>query len=130
MSTLTSFENAQAMAPEGWTCIDPDNYQYGRKISNGLYEFRELGLSYWPDENEELTAEELAAIWANTEAWVSKTIDLTHYSLAQREDYARTFYGSLAELYASVEEPSATDMEEGHWVLAECIFEQTADYFC
>ncbi len=27
--------------PEVWVCTDPDTKQYGRKISKGVYEFRE-----------------------------------------------------------------------------------------
>ena len=91
-----------------WVETDPDNYQFGRQIGEGIYEFKEFGV---PD----LVATLDEAI-GDSENWTQETIDLSKFSDELKESVASSYYGSLDEL----KEQCGDSWE---WILAECIFE-------
>jgi hypothetical protein len=85
-----------------WICTDPDNEQYGRQISERVFEFKELA-----------TNEDEYDIGEHIEL----TINLDDYTEEDIENVASYYYGSLVEL----KEQCGDSWE---WILAESIFEQ------
>ena len=90
-----------------WQCTDPDNEQYGRYISDRIYEFKE--------KNRGLIG------YGNGE-FIEIYINLNNYTLGEIEEVADTYYGSLDEL----KEQCGDSWE---WILAECIFEQESGLY-
>ena len=87
-----------------WVNTDPDNEQYGRKLHDGHYEFKEKDRF-----NEE-------------EEWIIIDILLSMYTEEQIENHVSAYYCSLAEL----KEQCGDDWE---WIVAECIFEQESGLY-
>jgi hypothetical protein len=85
-----------------WICTDPDNKQYGRQISERVFEFKELATN----EDEYDIGE-----------YIELKINLDDYAEEEKEDVASYYYGSLDEL-----KEQCGDTWE--WIMAECIFEQ------
>ena len=85
-----------------WKCTDPDNNQFGRKIGDKLYEFRQ-DMKY-PD---------------GKVVKVRETIDLNEYSNKEIDEYL-SCYGWSIEILKKDHSP-----EDAEWLYAECIFEQT-----
>ncbi len=92
-----------------WTCTDPDNQQYGRKIGDGHYEFKERnpGFEINPIEEDE---------------WVQIDIILAHYTDAEIKKHVSAYYNSLEEL----KEIYGDNWE---WIVAECIFEYETGFY-
>jgi len=86
-----------------WKCTDPGTNQWGRKIGDRLYEFKQD--TKYPD-GVIITEEE--------------TIDLNDYSDAEIDDHLSPYGWSILQLK---EENSIDDAE---WLMVECIFEQIA----
>jgi hypothetical protein len=90
-----------------WICTDPDNKQYGRKIAEGIYEFKERNPFHeFNDEGEEIEI----------------TINLSHYSEEEIENHISAYYSSLNEL-------KEIYGEDSEWIIAECIFEQESGLY-
>lgn len=108
-----------------WTCTDPDNFQYGRKIADGIYEFREFDRVSYTARNAGETYEDEKAfidkVFDDDTFWTEATIDLTKYSDEKKESVASSYYGSLDDL-------KETNGESWEWILAECIFEVEESY--
>lgn len=106
-----------------WVCTDPDNHQYGRKISKGVFEFKEfdrvnysiVGNSY------EERLEFVDRIFEHDEFWTTCTVDLSKYSDELKENVASSYYGSLEDL-------KNINADNWEWILAECIFEIEESY--
>lgn len=82
-----------------WVCTDEDNAQWGRQISENVFEFKED--QEWPDGYKET---------------IQETIDLTEYTEKQIEDTIKSYYpGKLKDLIDSG--------EIDNWIIAECLFE-------
>ncbi len=90
-----------------WVCTDPDREQYGRKIKNGVYEFKEQDTSL--DE-------------AYPREFIELTINLNQHSDKQIENHISAYYDSIEE----IENIYGTDAE---WIIAECIFEQESGLY-
>lgn len=82
---------------KNWILTDPDRKQYGRKLSNNIFEFKEF------NENEN--------------DWEIMTINLNHYNNKQIEYFISGYYSSLEEI-------NKIYKEQSDWIIAECIFEQ------
>lgn len=106
-----------------WTCTDPDNFQYGRKISDGIFEFKEFDRSNYSvvGETYEEKQEFADRVFEHDEFWTQCTIDLSKYSDETKESVASSYYGSLEEL-------KEINGESWEWILAECIFEIEESY--
>lgn len=85
-----------------WTCTDPATNQYGRRISDKVYEFKEE-VSY-PD---------------GFKYTVQKEIDLKDYTEDEINDHLSPYGWDIIQL--KEENP----LEHAEWLMAECIFEQT-----
>lgn len=90
-----------------WVCTDPDNNQYGRKLHDGHYEFKEK--NHFHDINDE-------------GEWITIDILLPMYTEEQIEKHISAYYDSLNHL----KEQCGDDWE---WIVAECIFEQESGLY-
>lgn len=90
-----------------WKCTDLDSQQYGRQISETIYEFKEKnrGLSGY-DEDE----------------FIELTINLDNYSTDEIDNYISSYYSDIHEL----ENIYGIDSD---WIIAECIFEQESGLY-
>lgn len=88
-----------------WECTDPDNEQYGRKISEGVYEFKEKDHHSESDDD-----------------YVEMTITMSNYTPEQIADYISGYYPSMAVLELSYGDDS-------EFIIAECIFEQESGLY-
>lgn len=88
------------MTTQEWICTDPDMNQWGRKIGDRTYEFKQ-DMKY-PDGS--IVNEEL-------------TIDLNLYSDEQIQDHLDTFGYNRSDMLKEWGE------EQTEWLIAECIFE-------
>ena len=105
------------MKKQNWTCTDPDNYQYGRKISENVYEFKELSRNH----DFKITDKWVNSVFDNGGFWKQDVIDLNDYVEPQKENYISGYYPSMEELKRICK----NDIEQVNWIIAECIFEQT-----
>jgi len=82
-----------------WTLTDADTQQYGRKLSEWVYEFKQTGKD-------------------------CQTIDLSEYSAAQVEEIINS-YGYTLEPWPNDTFifDIYHDKETVNWIIAECIFE-------
>ena len=92
---------------EDWKCTDLDNEQYGRFISDRIYEFKEKnrGLSEY-DEDE----------------FIEIYVNLDNYTEGEIENHILAYYDSVEELIEIYGEDS-------EWIIAECIFEQESGLY-
>lgn len=90
-----------------WECTDLDNEQYGRFISDRIYEFKEKnrGLSEYGEE-------EFIEIYVN----------LDNYTEGEVEEYTSPYYDSIEEIIEIYGDSS-------DWIIAECIFEQESGLY-
>jgi hypothetical protein len=112
-----------------WTCTDPDNFQYGRKISDGVYQFKEFDRL---SENEvfgKLKAMSYDRARGIVEEnfnvpryWEEDTIVLANFS---KEAIA----GHISAYYDSVEQVHEIYGDDAEWIIAECIFEQQSGLY-
>jgi hypothetical protein len=93
-----------------WICTDPDNDQWGRKLGEGHYEFKERNPAF---EDHPLEEDE----------YVQMDILLDRYTDEEVENIIGGYYGSLPELKAMV------DVNDIEWILAECIFEYETGFY-
>ena len=85
-----------------WICTDPDNEQYGKQISERVFEFKELATN----EDEYDFGE-----------YIELKINLDDYTQEEVEEYISAYYTDLNEIFNIYG-------EEADWIIAECIFEQ------
>ena len=90
-----------------WVCTDGSLDQWGRQISENVYEFKE--------KNRDLIGYE-------EDEFIEITIDLDDYSSTYVEDIISAYYSGIDE----VKQLYGTDFE---WILAECIFEQESGLY-
>ncbi len=93
-----------------WTCTDPDNKQYGRQLSERVFEFKEKN-RYHDLDHDNSEGEE-----------IEMTINLDQYSENSMYDMVCAYYG-----YDAFKEFLKTN--EGLWIIAECIFEQESSQY-
>ncbi len=91
----------------GWSCTDPDNRQYGKKLDESHYVFKEFH-------------SEFAETYEDQ--WIEMDILLSHYSEDQINNHISSYYDSvdqIKELYG----------DDWEWIVAECIFEQESGLY-
>lgn len=92
---------------DNWKCTDPDLQQYGRKVSEGVYEFKELARGL--DDYEE-------------GEYVELTIKMVDYNAIEIEQH-------ISAYYSSIEEIKETYDDDWEFIVAECIFEQESGLY-
>lgn len=92
-----------------WICTDPDNQQYGRYISERLYEFKEN--NRYKDINDEGDI-------------IQITININNYSEKDIYEYLSTYY-----TIQQIDRMLTGGEDEDEWIIAECIFEQESGLY-
>ena len=112
---------------ETWTLTDPDNFQYGRRISKGVFQFKEYDKDSNPTVNKlDYDCKRAYVVAAfDDDCWIEATIDISHYSDEQKEEAINGYYTSLDAL----KEICGGDMEQVDWIVAECEFEQNSGLY-
>ncbi len=105
-----------------WICTDPDTLQYGRQISEKVFEFRQFDVInnrelFEAGLDMDLRYLETKPVW-KMDCWDKLTVDLTNYTDKDIKENITGFYNSLNEL-------KNTYGEESNWIIAECIFENS-----
>lgn len=91
-----------------WVCTDPDNNQWGMKIGDGHYRFKEFDrFNFDPDSLD----------FDDPDNWVELDIILSDYTDEQIANHISAYYDSMYQLKEYYGEDS-------EWIIAECIFEQ------
>jgi hypothetical protein len=102
-----------------WTCTDPDNFQYGRRLCSGVYQFKEwIGGSKLEVPIDKFVKD----CFDEPGSWEEDTIVLSNFNEQEIESHVSGYYGSLKEL----KETCGDDWE---WIVAECIFEQQSGLY-
>lgn len=86
---------------EEWVCTDSDAKQYGRQLTDKIFEFKEK--MYLEEEEDDKVVEMI--------------INLNKYTPKEVEKH-------ISAYYESVEEIEEIYGDEADWIIAECIFEQ------
>ena len=102
----------------GWEMTDGSLFQFGRKIAEGVFEFKEFDRNNYSLQHTPYPA----LVWDDSEKWVVETIELKNYSAQEFENHISAYYNSLDE----VKEEYGNDWE---FIVAECIFEQTCGLY-
>lgn len=107
-----------------WKQTDPDNFQYGRKVREGVYEFREFDRNNYTFNLDDYPTKEafIDAVWDNSEFWEEMTVVMAHYKDDEIENHISAYYDSLEQL----KEIYGDDWE---FIVAECIFEQESGLY-
>lgn len=92
-----------------WICTDPDNEQYGRQISERIFEFKERSKGLYEDGYEE-------------GEFIEMTINLDHYTQEEVNNHISAYYEDLNEIFNIYG-------EDANWIIAECIFEQESENY-
>ena len=85
-----------------WKCTDLDILQYGRKLQDKVYQYRELNMSIVQQEDkfsfqvlqdtERLTTESFAhKYWNNTEIWIEDTISVDMFTVESLKNIVSNF---------------------------------------
>lgn len=102
-----------------WTCTDPDNFQYGRKISDGVYQFKEwIGGA----KLEVPVGKTIKECFDEPGDWEEDTIVLTNFNDEEIANHVSAYYDSVEQVH----EIYGDDAE---WIIAECIFEQQSGLY-
>ena len=107
-----------------WVCTDPDNNQYGIKVKDGHYRFKEFDRFNYTTDSEHYPDKDLfiSTVWDNDEFWIEVDIVLAHYTNEQIANHISAYYNNLdqlKEIYG----------EDSEWIIAECIFEQESGLY-
>jgi hypothetical protein len=112
-----------------WKLTDPDNFQYGRKVNENIYQFQEFDRNNYPLEFKQLK-EGLFGVdyFEDDKYWVEEEIDLQDYTMDEITSHISNYGYSLYPASSFYINKIYPDLEEVKWVIAECIFEQTNLY--
>lgn len=110
-----------------WTCTDPDNFQYGRQVSPGVFQFKEfnrIDYEVVAEEGSEFPTREayIDHHFENDVLWAEDTIILANFTDEEMRGHISAYYNSLEQL----KEIYGDDWE---WIVAECIFEQQSGLY-
>jgi hypothetical protein len=98
-----------------WQLTDYDNQQYGRRINDNEFEFKEFNrVSYnLVDELKSLGEPSFYDAYFNLdEYWIIERVNLKDYTLEEQKHYCSAYY------------PEGEFKDLTNWIIAECIFEQ------
>ena len=100
--------------PTEWRNTDPDTNQWGRQLSENIFEFKQDNLA-----KKTLLMEDPTMDLSGESDTIQFEVDLSDYTLKAIENYTSSFYKSLHQLIT-------TYQNEWKWIVAECIFETEA----
>jgi len=101
-------------------CTDIDSLQYGRKINQDIYEFKEFDRANYNfvDEIKLLGIKKFRkTYWRKKEFWVRNIINLQKYTSEQIKSFLSAYY------------PERNEISLTNWIIAECIFEQESGLY-
>ena len=104
-----------------WKLTDPDNLQYGRRLSTYTFEFKEYDRSNYEPNNDgrfETIDDYADHVFDIKGLWVTDIINLETYTAAEIIEHTEGYYENLDELFSACGADSC-------FIIAECIFEQT-----
>jgi len=110
------------MNTETWQLTDGSLYQYGRKISEGHYEFREFDRNNYLIPEGRNDDEFIDSVWDDSEFWVEQTIIMSDYTEKQIDNYISGYYDNVDEVKGQYD-------DDWECVVAECIFEQESGLY-
>lgn len=93
----------------GWSCTDLDNEQYGKKLGEGHYIFREKNTKYELNPDEE-------------NKWIEFDILMETYTDSDIDNFISGYYDSIDEI-------KTLYGDDWEWIVAECIFEQESGLY-
>lgn len=112
-----------------WKKTDPDNFQFGRELRGGVYEFKEFDRQTFREKFQELrkipyekVEEIITADFDNVDFWKHERVNLADYTEQELEDHISSYYNDLdevKEIYG----------DEWMFIVAECIFEQESGLY-
>lgn len=105
-----------------WTCTDPDNFQYGRRLSTYKFEFKEFDRHSNRKEYLELLEKAIDISSFGIEYFIEIEIDLEDYSMRDIMEHTESYYGNLDEIVAQYG-------KDFTWIVAECVFEQESGLY-
>ncbi len=97
-----------------WVCTDPDQFQYGRRISTYKFEFKEFDRNTYPDEFKDLRDGKRTFL---DTYFIKFIVNLERYSMKEVMSRTESYYDNLDEIAAQYG-------KDFSWIVAECIFEQ------
>ena len=106
---------------EKWTCTDPDTLQYGRQISDGVYEFREWKKEYCGGGvvgSVEFRTDPIC--WNDCKYWNEATINLSAYRYKGIDETVSSYGYVLLDNYLL----DGYSLEDSKWLIAKCLFEE------
>ena len=107
-----------------WSKTDPDNHQYGRQLSDGVFQFKEFDRNNYEINTKEYgsEAEFIDAVFNKSEFWEEDTIVLANFN----DDEIR---GHVSAYYDSLEQLKEIYGKDSNFIIAECIFEQQSGMY-
>lgn len=108
-----------------WKLTDPDNFQYGRQVSLGVFQFKEFNRNDYSFENPEHYEDKqefIDTVFDNPVFWEEDTIVLANFNEHEIREHISTYYDSLEQLQEIYG-------DEWEWIVAECIFEQQSGLY-
>lgn len=105
-----------------YTCTDPDNHQYCRKINDHCYGYKEFNRFSFPPEYLDKNSLTIEGLFYNDEYWIEDTIDMNGYSEEEIQKHISAYYKDLDELKS---------IYGDNWkqIVCECIFEQESELY-
>lgn len=105
-----------------YTCTDPDNHQYCRKINDHCYSYKEFNrLAFSPEylKKNSLTIE---GLFHNDEYWIEDNIDMDGYTEEEIRKHISAYYKDLDDIKS---------IYGDNWkqIVCECIFEQESELY-
>lgn len=108
---------------------DADNFQFGREIRGGVFQFKEFLRDMWPDRFKALktmpydeSIKIIEGIFEDTSFWCDMEINLSDYNETAIENHISAYYKDLDEL-------KEIYGEDWMFIVAECIFEQESGLY-
>ncbi len=108
-----------------WKLTDASNFQYGRKVSPGVYQFKEFDHDNYSFKNPEYYKTErefIDTVFDNPEFWIEDTIVLANFNDAEIRGHVSSYCDSLEQL-------KEIYGDKWEFVVAECIFEQQSGLY-
>ena len=112
-----------------WTCTDPDNFQFGRMIREGVYEFKEFDRNNYSEKFAELLKKHyeeadnvIEGVFNDSDYWTEIQVSLVDYNDVEIDNHVSAYYSSLEKLKEECG-------EDWMWIAAECIFEQESGLY-
>lgn len=107
---------------KAFTCTDPDNHQFFRKINDHCYYYREFNRFAFPPEYLDKNSLTIEGLFYNDEYWIEDTIDMDGYSEEEILKHISAYYKDLDDIKS---------IYGDNWkqIVCECIFEQESELY-